>query len=112
MSVVFKAGDYRKLVTIQQRSLTQDSYGGQSETWSDVMTVWASIEPLSSRELMAAQAVQSETTHQIRIRYMPGITADMRAVYNGRYFNLARPLNTEERNIELVIPAIEGLNRG
>lgn len=105
-------GKLRQRITIQSRSVSQDSYGGQSETWATVMTVWAQITSLSSRELVAAQAGQSEITHQIRIRYVAGITADMRAVYNGRYFNLALPINTEERNIELVIPCVEGLNRG
>ncbi|MDB5992403.1 MAG: head-tail adaptor protein [Herbaspirillum sp.] len=82
-------------------------------TWFDfAVNVPAAIRPLSSRELVAAQAVQSETSHEITIRYRPGITAAMRAVYNGRYFNFSRPLNTEERNIELVIPATEGLNDG
>jgi len=61
---------------------------------------------------MAAQAVQAETSHLITIRYRPGIVAAMRAVYNGRIFNLSAPMNTDERNIEMVIPAVEGLNRG
>lgn len=61
---------------------------------------------------MAAKAVQTSTSHEITIRYIAGVTAAMRAVYSGRYFNLARPLNTDEMNVELVIPATEGLNDG
>jgi len=103
----------RHRITIQSRSTTPDAYGGQPTTWTDfAVNVAAAIRPLSSRELMAAQAVQAETSHMITIRYRPGIVAAMRAVYKGRYFNLATPLNTDERNIELVIPAVEGLNNG
>ena len=107
-----QAGQMRNRITIQSRSTTRDSHGGQSETWTDVATVWANIRPLSSRELIAAQAVQAATSHMITIRYRPGIVAAMRAVYNSRIFNLSAPMNTDERNIELVIPAVEGLNRG
>jgi SPP1 family predicted phage head-tail adaptor len=117
MSVVFKAGDYRKRLIFQERSTSQDSFGGQSETWNEVVTVWGEITPLTSREQMAAAAVQVNLSHYIFVRFHP-LLADpkavsaMRVLYGSRIFNLSAPLNTEERNIELVIPAIEGLNKG
>jgi len=108
-----RASDLRHRITIQRRTTTQDDTGAPTQTWVDFATnVPAAIRPLSSRELMAAQAVQSETSHEITMRYLPGVVASMRAVFNGRYFNLARPLNVDERNFELIIPATEGLNDG
>jgi len=113
MAVITQSGSKRHRITIQQRSTGQDSSGGQLTAWTDFATnVWADIRPLSSHELIAAKGVQSETSHEITIRYRSGIIAAMRAVYNGRYFNLGPPRNTDERNIELVIPAIEGPNQG
>lgn len=113
MAVILRAGTLRHRITIQRKTATRDDYGGESTTWEDFATnVAAEIRPLSSRELVAARGVQSETTHEITIRYRPGITAAMRAVYNGRIFNFAVPMNTEERNVELVISATEGLNKG
>ena len=108
-----RAGDLRHRITIQVRPEDRDSFGGQPPVWTDfAVNVPAAIRPLSSRELFSAQAVQGDTSHEITIRYRAGITAAMRAVYNGRYFNLGPPINTDERNIELVIPATEGLNNG
>ena len=107
-----RAGDLRKRITFQMRVTTKDALGGQLGNWVDFATVWAEIRPLNSYELFRAQAIQSEISHEITIRYVPGITASMRAVYNGRIFNLSPPMNTNERNIELVIPATEGLNDG
>lgn len=113
MGVYLRAGDLRHRITIQSRTTSRGSKGDIPETWSDFApNVPAAIRPLSSRELIAAANVQSSTSHEITIRYMPGITAAMRAIYNGRIFNLGPPINTEERNIELCIPATEGLNLG
>jgi SPP1 family predicted phage head-tail adaptor len=84
------------------------------EVWEDVCTgVKASIEPLQGRELIAAQAVQSETTSKIRIRYRTGITAAMRIVFGARLFNItAPPINPGERNQELILMVSEGINEG
>lgn len=108
-----RAGELRRRVTIQQRVTTQDTFGGQSQTWTDfAANVPAAIDPLSGRELMTAQATQSEVSHRITIRYLPGVTAAMRIVYQGRYFNISAVMNIEERNREMQILASEGLNNG
>lgn len=112
--------DIRKLkhrLLIQQRATSQDSVGGQLETWTGVATVWAGIEPLNGRELLAAAAVQSELSHRITIRYRsdlsdPKTVAKMRGMYGTRIFNFSAAINTGENNVELVILASEGLNRG
>ena len=108
-----RAGSLRHRVTIQSRSTAIDSSGEQVATWANfAVNVPAAIRPLSAHELIAARGVQSMTSHEITIRYMAGVVAAMRIIYNNRYFNLAAPLNTDERNIEMIIPAIEGLNDG
>lgn len=108
-----RAGDLRHRVTIQVKTSVIDANGGTAGEWMDfAINVPAAIRPLSSRELMAAQAIHATTSHEITIRYMPGISPSMRIIFNGRYFNLSRPLNTDERNIELIIPATEGMNNG
>jgi SPP1 family predicted phage head-tail adaptor len=94
-----------------------DSYGQQVTSWSDAFTTWASIEALSARELFAAQAVQSEVSHRITVRYRtdlanPAATAAMRAIYNGRIFNIQGATNVDERNRTIEILASEGLNNG
>lgn len=112
-----RASDLRHRVSIQKRTQTQDSYGAQQAVWTDVLQVWAHIEPLSGRELFAAQAAQSETTHTIIVRYnallwKPTEAARMRAVYNGRIFNITASANEDERNRMLTLSAQEGLNDG
>ena len=107
----------RHRVTFQVRSTIIDSVGGQSTNWTDLFTVWAEVSPLTGREQMAAQAVQSETTHQITVRYrsefaVPKTVAAYRAIYNGRIFNIGGSINQDERNRIVVLSAIEGLTQG
>jgi SPP1 family predicted phage head-tail adaptor len=106
------AGTLRKRITLQQQSPSVDSYGQQSLTWTDVATVWASIEPSVGRELMAAQAVSLEQPTTITIRWQPlfaspKAVAAMRVVYNGRIFNLHSVENEAERNVLLTLVASE-----
>ena len=121
MAAPVRPGDLRLRLKLQSRSTPVDSVGGVSIVWSDVATVWANITELSARELMAAQAVQSEVTHQITIRYQkafadPKAVAEMRAllVKDGitRLFNIRGSHDNDERRRFLILDAMEGLNDG
>lgn len=89
-----RAGSLRHRVTIQRYELAVDEYGAplRRESWKDVATVWASVEAVSGREFFASQQVQSEVTHKVMIRFLPGVTADMRIVHGGRVFGIVAPL--------------------
>ena len=112
-----RSGDLRKRVILQKRDVTLDSAGQQVTTWTTLATVWASIEALSVRDLLAAQAVQSEVSHKITVRYRsefstPVADATYRLNYNGRLFNIKGVMNIDERNRTIEIMAGEGLNNG
>lgn len=96
-----KTGDLRHRITIQENQTVKDAEGITEDNWVDTATVWAAIKPLHGRELLAAQAVQSETTGRIEMRYRPGIKPSQRAVFGGRIFEILAVLNIEERNREL-----------
>lgn len=112
MSHNLRAGDLNRRITIQQRSSTPDSYGQQSGAWTDVVTCWAGIEPLTGRELLAAQAVNTENTHQVKLRYRTGITAAMRVVYQGRLFNILSVIDPDTAHVALHLLCSEGLTQG
>jgi len=107
-----QSGQLRKRLTIQQRSTAQDSYGQPLTAWADVATVWGAVEPLNGRELLAAEAVQSEITHQVVMRYRPGITAKMRVLYGSRVFDIQNVLDENERHRMLTLLCLEGLTDG
>ena len=112
-----RIGALGQRITLQQRTVAQDATGGQLATWTDVATVWAEVMPLTGRELIAAQAVASETSHQITMRWQPAFAdpktvAAMRVVFNGRHFNINAAINEDERNRTLTLLVSEGMNEG
>lgn len=62
-------GKLRHRVTFQSATHTNDPGGQPIPTWSDEMTVWASIEPITGPELIQAQQVQAQVTHRIVVRF-------------------------------------------
>ena len=96
-----KAGKLRNRITIQENQSVKDAEGIVQDNWSVIATVWAAIKPLSGRELLAAQAVQSETTGTIDLRYRVGIKPSQRVIFGERAFEILAVLNIEERNREL-----------
>lgn len=107
-----RGGKLRRLVTIQRRNATQDTFGQSIPDWTDVLVCWASIEALSGRELVTAQAINAATTHEVVLRYAQGISAAMRILYGTRAFEILSVLNIDERNRQLTLAVSEGLTRG
>ena len=88
-----RAGTLRHRITFQALGREQDPETGEEmEGWT---TVWekvpASVEPLSARDLIAAQAGQSEATGRMVIRYRPGVLPTMRILYRGDIYNIKGP---------------------
>jgi len=81
-------------------------------TWVAFSTVYADIQPLSGRELIAAQAVQSEITGKITMRYLLGVTAGMRARYEGKVYDIQSVIDWGLRHRELNLMVSEGLSNG
>lgn len=94
-------------VTIQEHVTGRDEWGQPVDTWQDVATVWASVEPLRGQEYFAAQQVSAAVTARIRIRYRPGIRPDMRVLYGERIYNITSVIDPEERHEELQLMARE-----
>ena len=111
-----EAGKLRHRITFQTRSTSQDAYGELVPVWTDFTTVWASIAPISGRELLAAQATQNESRFTITTRFFPWfdtVTAPaMRIVFGTRIFNILDADNIDERNRELRFSCSEGLSQG
>ena len=99
-------------ITVQSRSTALDSFGQQITTWTDVLSCWASIEPLSGSELIAAQAVSTELSHTVTIQYRTTVTAAMRVLYQARVFNIQSVTDPETAHVVLQLRCSEGLNQG
>ncbi len=100
-------GEFRHIITFQKLKGNQNEYGEEikgSTEWEDVHTARVGIYPMSGREFFAAETVNSEVTHKINMRYIPGITPDMRIKFGVRIFELSSPpINFQEKNTMLQI---------
>ncbi|WP_294186353.1 phage head closure protein [uncultured Clostridium sp.] len=98
-------GELRHKISIQQYSKLTNDYGeveiNNDGIWTEVMTIKAGIYPISGREFFAAETVNSEITHKVKIRYTEGLKPNMRIVFNNRIFSIESIINFKELNIEL-----------
>lgn len=76
-------GALNKRLTIEAPTAARDEFGQDNPVWSPVATVWAGIKPLSGRQLALAQAntITATSTHQVTIRYRPGLKVTHRLKY-------------------------------
>lgn len=108
------------LVDIEEKTNTQDpSTGELTETWSILYAdVLCDIKPVSVREFIQSQAMQSQITARITIPFLEGLDASMRIVgvcgcHAGKIYNpegfLGDPVTGQEY---LTAPCSEGVNNG
>lgn len=75
-----RAGDFDTRVTIQRNIKTTNDWNETVDSWSDVATVWASVEPSYGSRLYQAKQANSKVIGICRIRYRSDIEATMRLV--------------------------------
>jgi SPP1 family predicted phage head-tail adaptor len=78
---------------------------GRLRLGETVYVLWASVQPLKGRELIAAQATHSEVTTSFYTRYVAGIVPSMRIVYGGNVFDIFSVIDINEAHRELQIMA-------
>ncbi len=109
------AGKRRHLMALQERVTERDPDSGSVIVtgWEDVAMLWASIEPLSAREFLAAAANQSAVTARIVTLFDERITSAARFVYQGKVYNIEGVLPDKKSGREyLTCPVSEGVNDG
>ena len=95
------AGTLRHRVVIQQLTETpRDGFGAPARAWSAFATRWASVEPLTGREIFEAQQTYPRVDYRIRLRHTEGITSKMRVDFNGRFFDIVGVWVLQERRVE------------
>lgn len=122
-----EAGRLRHRIRIERLEDELDSHGDTlqdpntgevARRWAEVCTAWAAVEPLSAREFVQSQAMQSQVTARIVIRYRDGLDAAMRilhlragkppVVYNPQAF-----LEDPDSGLEYItIPCSRGVGDG
>jgi SPP1 family predicted phage head-tail adaptor len=91
-------GKLRERVTVQQASGSRNSLGETVLSWSDFAEVWASVEGVSAREALIAGQQETTVSHRVRMRYLPGLTQQMRFSWRGRTLEIVSLLEHGNRS--------------
>lgn len=94
-------GKLRHYVDLQSSDDVPNELGEIEKIWSTFASVWASIEPLSGRELLQYQQLNAELSHRVVIRYNSSVDSKCRIVIGTRVLDINVVKNPEERNIFL-----------
>jgi len=88
------AGKLNRRATIQQKTVTYDElHQPTGEAWVDLATVWADVRHVSGIEAVRSGADTSVVQASIRIRYRPGLDADMRVLCDGKTYDVRAVLD-------------------
>ncbi len=87
-----RAGELCHRVQIQKKTSGRDENNYPIvEGWVLHKVLWAKVTPLSARDLIAAQAAQSETIARLKINYRTDIETTMRVIHKGRIYAITSP---------------------
>lgn len=92
------AGRLRERVTVQQAAESRNAIGETVLSWSTFAERWASVEGVSARESLAYGQQQIDVTHRVRLRYLAGLTQNMRIQWRGRTLEIISLLEHNNRS--------------
>lgn len=78
------AGELTESVTVQVASQSTNAYGETVLSWSNFATRRAAIDGRTITETMNSDQPYTTGTYNVRFRYLPGLTSDMRLVWTSR----------------------------
>ena len=83
-------GRYNERVTIKSPTEVRSRSGETTLNWDTTLaTVWASVDGLSSRDIMQAQQANVIATHRIRIRKRSDVSHTHRVIWKSRTMEIA-----------------------
>jgi SPP1 family predicted phage head-tail adaptor len=83
-----RAGDLDRRIRIERREVSQQAYGEAQPTYTLLAETWARVAPLSGREYFAADQVIAEDFTEFRVRWLAGVDAQCRIIYNDNEYNV------------------------
>ena len=102
-----RSGNLDRQVELQAKTVKQDNYGEEIETWTKIATIWAGRKDLRGNEFFAAKQLSAEITCKWIVRYRNDITPDAsRLVYDGKIHDVLAVIELGRREgLELMTDA-------
>lgn len=95
-----------RIITLQERVVTRDSFGSEAEAWDDYAEIWAKVRTtgVSEQYLNNSNREQARRNAIMRIHYREDIDETMRVVYDDHAWDIVgidEPDNTYRRYLDL-----------
>jgi SPP1 family predicted phage head-tail adaptor len=100
---VINIGKMRERVTVEIASAATNSLGEAVLTWNTTSSVWASVEGVAAQEALASGKQEVNVTHKVRLRYLPGLTQQMRFSWRNRTLDIVSLLEYANRTEHVAI---------
>ncbi len=101
--------DFAQDYTFESLTLTPDDQGGFTTTWSTFTTVSGFIKPVSGKEMIVDDHVNTENIKKFSFEWVAGITSDMRILSNGKYYNIHSVASIQESTVWIDVIASESV---
>jgi SPP1 family predicted phage head-tail adaptor len=98
-----QAGKLRTVIQIQARDDGQDAAGQPLDSFSTIWTVWARVVSVAGNEDFKGVQFSPEVSHQVTIRWMPGVTPLHRIVTDSDQILDIITVNYGERRIDPIL---------
>ena len=100
---MIRAGELRERITVQIATGATNSLGETVLTWANSTQVWASVEGVSARESLQMGQQEEVLTHEVKLRYLSGLTQNMRFAWRGRTLEIVSLLERNNRSEHVAI---------
>jgi SPP1 family predicted phage head-tail adaptor len=94
----FRPSRLRQRLTLEQLERTSDGGGGFTEDWAAVATLFADLCPTGGAERVESDRLAGTVTHEVVLRYRPGVVPAMRFRKATRIFHILAVIDVEERH--------------
>ena len=102
-----RSGPLDRVLTLQKKTPTQDTYGEEIYTWTEVAKIWGQRKDLRGSEFYTAQQLESKITATFRTRFRSDITpGENRIVYDDVVYDIQAVIELGRREaLELMVIA-------
>ncbi|WP_163269011.1 phage head closure protein [Chelativorans alearense] len=103
MGVMFiDPGRLRTELVLEAAVTAADGAGGHTESWQEVATVFAHVEPVRATNFFGAGQAHEEVTHRVTLRFRDDVASGMRFVKEGRVLEIVTVRDADETGRYLV----------
>lgn len=81
-------GERDRRITIQEKTITTNSFNEEVVTWSDLITVWAKVSEAQGDENYEADQLTERRLTVFDINHRSDVTVEHRIAYNDRYYDV------------------------